>query len=108
MSATGKVIVGLGELLWDLLPAGRQLGGAPANFAYMAQVLGDSGVIASRVGQDELGAAARARLAELGMSADYVQTDENHPTGAITVTLNKKGEPSYAGTQDAAWDHLEF
>ena len=60
---TGKrKIVGLGELLWDSLPNGKQLGGAPANFAYMTNLLGDEGIVASRVGKDELGTAAVRRL----------------------------------------------
>jgi sugar/nucleoside kinase (ribokinase family) len=49
------LVIGLGEVLWDLLPSGKVLGGTPANFAYMAQVLGDRGIVASRVGRDELG-----------------------------------------------------
>ena len=49
------VMVGLGEVLWDLLPSGKVLGGAPANFAYMTSVLGDEGIVASRVGNDNLG-----------------------------------------------------
>jgi len=49
------LMVGLGEVLWDILPSGKVLGGAPANFAYMANVLGDEGVVASRVGNDDLG-----------------------------------------------------
>jgi len=55
------VIVGLGELLWDLFPEGQQLGGAPANFAYMTRLLGDEGIVASRVGGDALGRAAGRR-----------------------------------------------
>ena len=47
--------VGLGEVLWDILPSGKVLGGAPANFAYMTNVLGDKGIVASRIGNDELG-----------------------------------------------------
>jgi fructokinase len=60
-----KLIVGLGELLWDLLPGGKQLGGAPANFTVMSARLGNRGVIASRVGRDALGEEARAYLAPL-------------------------------------------
>ena len=51
-------IVGLGELLWDVLPKGKELGGAPANFAYMTSLLGDHGIVASRVGSDALGRTA--------------------------------------------------
>ena len=49
------LMIGLGEVLWDILPSGKVLGGAPANFAYMTNVLGDQGIVASRVGNDDLG-----------------------------------------------------
>ncbi|MGE0407494.1 MAG: carbohydrate kinase, partial [Candidatus Korobacteraceae bacterium] len=60
------IMVGLGEVLWDQFPSGRQLGGAPANFAYMAHALGNLGVVASRVGSDELGEDALRQLARVG------------------------------------------
>jgi fructokinase len=65
-------------------------------------------VIASRVGRDELGAEAIERVKTLGLTTDFIQFDDAHPTGTIRVTLNEAGEPSYEGTHDAAWDHLEF
>jgi fructokinase len=101
-------IVGLGELLWDLLPTGPQLGGAPANFAYVCHLLGDRAVVASRVGQDELGRGATERLTGLGMAPDWIQVDPDRPTGTIRVEVDANGEPSYHGTHDAAWDHLEW
>ena len=73
-------MVGLGEVLWDLLPSGKKLGGAPANFAYMVNVLGDQGIIASRVGDDEFGREAKQSIKELGLDAAYVQQDHQHPT----------------------------
>ncbi len=66
--------VGLGELLWDIFPEGRQLGGAPANFAYMTNLLGDEGIVASRVGSDELGEEAKHRLEHLGLGTSCIQT----------------------------------
>lgn len=101
-------IVGLGELLWDLLPTGPQLGGAPANFAYVCHLLGDSAVVASRVGSDPLGDDAIGRLRQFGLPPNLIQRDENRPTGTIRVTLDAHGEPTYEGTHDAAWDHLEW
>ena len=62
MNAKAHTVVGLGELLWDLFPEGKQLGGAPANFAYMTSLLGDHAVVASRIGSDALGRAAGRRL----------------------------------------------
>ena len=63
----GKVplMIGLGELLWDLLPSGKVLGGAPANFAYMATVLGNEGIVASRIGSDDLGREALRAMEKL-------------------------------------------
>lgn len=95
-------------MLWDLLPTGPQLGGAPANFAYVCHLLGDEGVVASRVGPDDLGANAVNRLRQLGLSSACVQLDQNYPTGTIRVTFGDDGEPRYEGTHDAAWDHLEW
>ncbi len=108
MSATEKVIVGLGELLWDLLPAGEQLGGAPANFAYHASMLGDAGIIASRLGADDLGKEAIEHLTQLQLSTEYIQIDATVKTGTVGVRLSQSGEPSYTITTDVAWDFLEW
>lgn len=108
MSATGKVIVGLGELLWDLLPAGKQLGGAPANFAYHASMLGNTGITASRVGADALGKEAIDYLTQLQLSTEYIQVDPTATTGTVAVQLSQSGEPSYTITTDVAWDFLEW
>ncbi len=107
MSTEPKLIVGLGELLWDLLPSGKQLGGAPANFTVMSARLGNHGVIASRVGRDALGEEARAYLAPLPADLDYLQTDEEHSTGSVSVTLHD-GQPEYVIHQPVAWDFLAF
>jgi fructokinase len=100
-----KLIVGLGELLWDLLPSGKQLGGAPANFTVMSARLGNRGVIASRVGRDALGDEARSYLASLPADLDWLQTDEVHATGSVSVTL-LDGQPEYVIHQPVAWDFL--
>ena len=102
------VAVGLGEVLWDLLPAGKELGGAPANFAYGMGLLGHRGVVASRAGDDRLGAELRARLAQLGLDASRVQTDAAHATGTVRVRLDRDGQPEYEITEGAAWDFLEW
>jgi fructokinase len=103
-----RIIVGLGELLWDLLPGGRQLGGAPANFAYFTNLLGDRGVVASRVGEDELGREAAARLRQLGSSADYLQYDPAHFTGTAQVAVDSAGQPKFEIVQPVAWDFLQW
>ncbi len=103
-----RTIVGLGELLWDLLPAGRQLGGAPANFAYFSNLLGDRGVVAGRVGDDELGREAAARLRQLGSSTDYLQFDPAHPTGTVRVAVDAAGQPLFDIAEPVAWDFLQW
>jgi fructokinase len=104
MSGT-KTIVGLGELLWDLLPAGERLGGAPANFSVMAGRLGNRGVIASRLGKDARGNEARRVLKAFPVDQTYLQTDLNEPTGTVGVEVIG-GEPSYLIHAPAAWDFL--
>jgi fructokinase len=100
--------IGLGELLWDILPDSRQLGGAPANFAYMTSLLGDEGVVASRVGSDELGVETRRRLERLGLSTSCIQTDPTYRTGVAQVELDAKGQPAFQIAEPVAWDFLEW
>jgi fructokinase len=100
--------VGLGELLWDLLPAGKQLGGAPANFAYMIALLGHQGVVASRVGRDALGTELREKLGVLGLDESYVQTDPAAATGTVQVRIDRGGQPEYEITEGVAWDFLDW
>ena len=101
-------IVGLGEVLWDMLPSGRQLGGAPANFAYFANLLGDRGFVASRVGDDELGREAATRLRQLGSSTEYLQRDRAQPTGTVRVRVDAAGQPQFEIARPVAWDFLEW
>src|SRR5437763_14176109 len=100
-------VVGLGELIWDLLPTGKQLGGAPTNFAYGAHLLGNAAVVASRVGTDDLGREACARLTQLGLDASCLQRDAAHPTGTVGVSLDAHGEPHFQMNEDSAGDYLE-
>lgn len=101
-------MVGLGEILWDMLPTGPVLGGAPTNFAYMASVLGDEGIIASRIGRDPLGEQANQQLDRLGLSNLFLQSDKQHGTGVAEVTLDSGGQPSFKIGESVAWDHLEW
>lgn len=99
-------LVGIGELLWDLLPAGRQLGGAPANFACHARALGAASHLISRVGDDPLGRAALARLDQLGVDTSAVEIDPGRPTGTVSVALEADGQPRFTIHEDVAWDAL--
>lgn len=107
-NCTAPVMVGLGELIWDFLPGGKQLGGAPTNFAYMSRQLGNQSAVASRIGRDDLGTEALARLAGLGVSTEYLQIDREHPTGTVRVLLDEQGEANFALNENSAWDYLEW
>ena len=107
MSAS-PLMVGLGEVLWDLLPSRKVLGGAPANFAYMATVFGDRGIVASRIGKDELGRQACQILNDVGVGTSYVQYDERHETGVTNVLLDSEGQPGFTIKEPVAWDFLQW
>ena len=98
-------IVGLGEVLWDVFPDAERPGGAPANVAYHAQAVGNRGVVASRVGDDERGTALCDRLRAHALSTDGIQVDPEHPTGTVQVQIDE-GEPAYTIAENVAWDHL--
>lgn len=101
-----KLVVGIGELLWDLLPTGRELGGAPANFAYHVQALGGEGIVVSRVGADEEGKQITDTLQSRSLSCEYITWDQTHPTGTSSVKIDAQGKPSYIIREQVAWDFL--
>ena len=103
-----KRVVGLGEVLWDLLPGRACLGGAPANFAYITTLMGDQGIVASRVGEDSRGIEALRRMEELGLNIDHVQTDPEHSTGTVKVHLDGNGQAGFDIAHPAAWDSLAW
>jgi fructokinase len=103
-----KKVVGLGEVLWDLLPERTCLGGAPANFAYITTLLGDEGVVASRVGEDSRGVDALWRMKELGLDIEHVQTERERATGTVKVELDTKGMARFEIAHPVAWDFLEW
>jgi fructokinase len=100
-----SIIVGIGEILWDVFPDNAHLGGAPANFACHAAALGDDAWIVSAVGADELGDRAVEQLRAKGVHCENVKRD-THATGRVDVTLDAAGRATYEFASDAAWDHL--
>ena len=100
-------ILGIGELLWDMLPAGPQLGGAPANYGVMAGRLGNNAYVLSRIGRDALGDEALRVLRPFPVNSAHVQVDPEQLTGRVTVQLND-GQPSYTIHQPVAWDFFEL
>ncbi len=99
-------IVGIGELLWDLLPGGRQLGGAPANFSCHAAALGARAFLISRVGDDEPGRDLIEGLERLGVRTECIEIDPVAPTGSVSVTLDDEGHPHYTIHEGVAWDFI--
>ena len=101
-----KTIVGIGEILWDMLPSGKALGGAPANFAYHAGRLGEEGWAVSAVGDDALGREILDLVASKGLHSMIAVTDK--PTGPVQVELDDRGVPAYNIKEDVAWDNIPF
>jgi fructokinase len=108
MKESEFIIAGIGELLWDIFPEGKRLGGAPANFAYHASMLGNKAVIVSRVGTDDLGREMVDSLKNFNLDTNFVQSDELVPTGSVTVEMDSRNQPEYIITEDVAWDYLEW
>ena len=100
------LIVGIGEALWDCLPEGRKLGGAPANFAYHVGQFGFNSCAVSAVGNDALG---EETLAEFdAKKVNYVMPRVDFPTGTVQVTLDEVGVPTYDIKQNVAWDNIPY
>jgi fructokinase len=106
MEKTLKV-AGIGELLWDVLPSGKQLGGAPFNFAYHAGQAGCEPYVVSAIGKDELGAEIIEKANQLAISCKYIQKN-NYPTSTVTVHLDENGHPEYTIHEDVAWDYIHW
>jgi len=100
-------IFAIGEVLWDMLPTGKKVGGAPGNFAYHCRKLGADADMISRVGDDELGHELLAFYQSVGLSTEYIVVDPEHPTGAVDVKLDADGQPRYVFRDNVAWDHLQ-
>ena len=101
-----KIIVGLGEALWDCLPEGRKIGGAPANFAYHASQFGFEAYAVSAVGNDALGDETIEALKSNGLKLEMPRVD--FPTGQVQVTLDEDGVASYDIREGSAWDNIPF
>lgn len=101
-----QLVVGLGEVLWDMLPEGKKMGGAPANFAYHASQFGWESCVVSAVGHDELGDELLENLQQKSLPFLIERTD--YPTGTVGVEVDDKGVPQYNIHEDVAWDHIPF
>ena len=100
------VIIGLGEIVWDCLPEGKKLGGAPVNFAFHAQQLGADSYPVSAIGNDDLGQETIETCLGYGLRLDYLQKNDL-PTSRVLVSLDENGSPRYQILENVAWDDLK-
>lgn len=100
-------VAGIGELLWDVLPTGKQAGGAPFNFAFHASQAGCESYIFSAVGRDGLGEEMISRVKGFGISNKYIQ-ENDYPTGTVSVSLDETGRPTYSIHENVAWDFIRL
>ena len=100
-------ILSIGEALWDMLPTGRKVGGAPANFAFHCMQLGADVRMLSRVGNDDLGRELIEFYRSLGLSTELIGTDSTAPTGTVGVELSADGQPKFTIHENVAWDNIE-
>lgn len=101
-----KYVVGLGEALWDVLPEGKKLGGAPANFAFHAGQFGLNAIAVSALGEDKLAEETIAQLEDKQLN--YCMPRVPYPTGTVQVTLDGEGVPTYDIKENVAWDNIPF
>ena len=101
-----QVIVGIGEALWDVLPEGKKLGGAPANFAYHVSQFGLESCIVSAVGDDALGQEIKDNFEEKKLN--HILETVPYPTGTVQVEIDLNGVPQYEIKENVAWDNIQF
>ena len=104
----GKKIVAFGEVLWDVLPNGKVLGGTPSNLVFRSNLFGEDGYLLSRIGNDKHGKEILLKLGKLGISADNIQIDSEFDTGVVFITFDDFQQPKYDVKTDVAFDHIEF
>jgi fructokinase len=103
---THKTVVAFGEVLWDILPLAMVLGGAPFNFTYRINALGNTGLMISRLGKDALGEKAFRKIQSLGMPTDLIEWDDNFPTGTVEVSFDAYHNPDYVIIPQVAYDQI--
>ena len=103
-----KTVVCFGEVLWDILPTGKQPGGAPFNVAVHLHQLGQPAALISRVGDDELGRELLAFIEAKGLGTAQVQHDHAYPTGVVKANVDDAHEVRYEIVQPVAWDHIQY
>jgi len=103
-----KYIIGIGEILWDIYPDCKYLGGAVSNCIFHLKQLGFSPVLITRIGKDDFGDEILKIMEDKGMNMDYIQIDKKRSTGTVRVTLTEKGNPIFNCQKNAAFDYLTW
>ncbi len=103
-----KTILSFGEILWDILPDNSILGGAPFNFAYRINSLGDRGIIVSKLGKDRLGQEALEHVKALGIETTFLGQDDEFPTGTVDVSFDAQHNPDYVINPGVAYDYIKM
>lgn len=106
MNNDNQIVVGIGELLWDVLPESKKMGGAPANFAYHVSQFGIPGTVVSAIGHDKYGEELIEQLSDKPLNLELQTVD--YPTGSVIVELDEMGVPTYDIKQNVAWDNIPF
>jgi fructokinase len=101
-------VVGIGELLWDILPNGPRLGGALANFVVFCARLGDCAELITSIGDDDYGSTAKHVLAQPNLDLHNLQVSDRYPTGTVQVALSSENQPSYTISTGVAWDYIQL
>ena len=101
-------VAGFGEVLWDIYPEAKTLGGAPSNFAIHSQELGANSFLISCIGDDSLGKDAQTLLNDFDLNTSGIQVNKYFPTGRVVVNLDQMGNASYKIDEESAWDHIIF
>lgn len=101
-----NVVVGIGEALWDVLPEGKKIGGAPANFAYHVSQFGLTSCVVSAVGADALGKEIQENLTSKGLN--HLIAEVPYPTGTVQVEIDQAGVPQYEIKENVAWDNIPY
>jgi len=108
MENLSKHVICFGEVLWDLLPGGARIGGAPLNVCYHLHQQGISSQIVSQVGMDELGGAILSQLQSWHIDGTYCKAVAGHPTSVVEVALDSEGKANYTIVEDVAWDYIAY
>ncbi|MFO7821859.1 MAG: carbohydrate kinase [Lentisphaeria bacterium] len=101
-------IIGIGEILWDIFPEYKQLGGAPPNFACHCSQLGANAYPVSCIGRDSLGKEITKQLSALKVDDSYIAVTNSYPTGTVQIELDDNGKPTYEICENVAWDVIPF